>query len=294
MATEFLQQAINFMEEHILEDIGYVDAAKAVGMSGYSFHRVFSFTVGMTANEYIRSRRLSLAGQELRDGGISVLDAALKYGYESPESFTKAFAKFHGSTPRQAKGAGATLRLFEPLMIKITIGGGSMLEYRIEHKESMRFVVVKRAFDNETLMDAQGHSIPEFWDECREKGMIEPARELHPEGKRDLYGLCGPVKKSETEFYYGIGVRDSGRIGELTKAGEYDIWETESADYAVFKCKGPDGGCIGEAWDRFFKEFCPQTGYTQTGQPDFELYYEQGEPGVFCELWVPVRKGWDS
>lgn len=140
MATEFLQQAINFMEAHILEDIGYVDAAKAVGMSGYSFHRVFSFTVGMTANEYIRSRRLSLAGQELREGGISVLDAALKYGYESPESFTKAFAKFHGSTPRQAKGKGAALRLFDPLVIKITIGGGSMLEYRIEHRERLSLI----------------------------------------------------------------------------------------------------------------------------------------------------------
>ena len=118
MATEFLQQAINFMEAHILEDIGYVDAAKAVGMSGYSFHRVFSFTVGMTANEYIRSRRLTLAAQELQTTDISVIDAAFKYGYESPESFSKAFSRFHGSTPKQAKLNGARLHLFNPLLIK--------------------------------------------------------------------------------------------------------------------------------------------------------------------------------
>ncbi len=290
MGMELLQKAINFMEEHILEDIGYVDAAKAVHMSGYSFHRVFSFTVGMTANEYIRKRRLSLAGQELREGDISVLDAALKYGYESPESFTKAFAKFHGSTPRQVKGGGAALRLFDPLMIKITIGGGSMLEYRIEHRESMRFIVVKRAFNNESLLDQDWRGIPEFWTECAEKGLIERLKGLCPEGTRDLYGLCGPVRKSETEFYYGIGVRDSGRIGELPKDGGYVIWETEPAEYAVFKCRGADGECLGEAWDRFFKEFCPQTGYSQTDSPDFELYYEKGEPGVFCELWVPVEK----
>lgn len=98
-----LQQAICFMEEHILEDTTYADAAKSVHMSAYSFHRVFSFTVGMTANEYIRNRRLSLAAQELQTTGISVLEAALKYGYESPESFSKAFSKFHGSTPRQAR-----------------------------------------------------------------------------------------------------------------------------------------------------------------------------------------------
>lgn len=289
MGIELLQRAINFMEEQLLEDIGYVEAAKSVHMSGYSFHRVFSFTVGMTANEYIRRRRLSLAGQELRAGNISVLDAALKYGYESPESFTKAFAKFHGSTPRQVKAGGAALRLFDPLMIKITIGGGGMLEYRLEHGERMRFIVVKRAFDNETLLDREGRSIPDFWTECGEKGLIEPMQKLCPEGERDLYGLCGPVRKSETEFYYGIGIRDNGRIGELAE-GEYDLWETEPADYAVFKCKGPDGECIGAAWDRFFKEFCPQTGYAQTDAPDFELYYERGEPGVFCELWVPVRK----
>lgn len=284
-----LQQAVNFIEEHLLEDIGYVDAARAVGMSGYSFHRVFSFTVGMTANEYIRGRRLSLAGQELRDADISVLDAALKYGYESPESFTKAFVKFHGSTPRQVKCGEGGLRPFEPLVIKITIGGGSMIEYRMEHRERMRFITVRRAFNNETLMDEGGRVIPEFWSECSERGILERMRELCPKGEGDLYGLCEAVQRNETEFYYGIGVRDNGRMGELTEDG-CGIWETGPADYAVFKCRGTDGECIGEAWDRFFKEFCPQTGYSQTDQADFELYYEQGEPGVFCELWVPVKR----
>lgn len=289
MSIALIQQAINYLEEHILEDITYVDAAKSVHMSGYSFHRVFSFTVGMTANEYIRSRRLSLAGQELQGTDISVIDAAMKYGYESPESFSKVFSKFHGSTPRQAKRKGARLRLFDPLVIKISIGGGSMMEYRMEHRERMRFITVKRAFDNETLMDEGGRVIPEFWGECAEKGILERMRELCPKGERDLFGLCEAVQRNETEFWYGIGVRDNGRIGELPE-GEYGIWETEPADYAVFKCRGADGECIGEVWDRFFKEFCPQTGCSQTDQADFELYYEQGEPGVFCELWVPVRK----
>ncbi len=288
-AVEILQQAINFMEEHLLEDIGYVDAARAVHMSGYSFHRVFSFTVGMTANEYIRRRRLSLAGQELKNTDISVLEAALKYGYESPESFTKAFARFHGSTPRQVKAGGAAPQLFEPLMIKITIGGGSMLEYRMERGERMRFIVVKRAFDNESLRDKDWRGIPDLWTECAANGTLEKLRGLCPRGERDLYGICGPVLESETEFYYGIGVRDNGRMGELSE-GEYDLWEAEPAEYAVFKCRGTDGECIGEAWDRFYKEFCPQTGYVQTDLPDFELYYERGEPGVFCELWVPVTK----
>lgn len=284
-----LQQAIDFMEEHLLEDISYVDAARAVHMSGYSFHRVFSFTLGMTANEYIRNRRLSLAGQELRDMGISVIDAAYKYGYESPESFSKAFSRFHGSTPRQAKGMGAGLRLFEPLVIKITIGGGSMMEYRIEHREGQRFIAVKRAISNETGLDGSGRSITEFWTECAGSGLIEPMKELCPPGKRDLYGLCGPVRDSDTSFWYGIGVKlEEG--AEPPRGGDYALWETEPADYAVFRCMGSDGDCIGEAWDRFFKEFCPGTGYVQTDAADYEVYFEKGELGLFCELWVPVKK----
>lgn len=283
-----LQQAINFMEEHLLEDITYVDAARSVHMSGYSFHRVFSFTVGMTANEYIRSRRLSLAGQELQGAGISVIEAAYKYGYESPESFSKAFSKFHGSTPRQAKRKGARIRLFDPLVIEITIGGGNMMEYRIEHREGQRFIAVKRAYSNEGSLDSDGRGIPELWQECSEKGLIRAMQELCAPGARDLYGLCGPVRDSETHFWYGVGVKADEGIEP--PGGEYTVWETEPADYAVFRCMGPDGECIGEAWDRFFKEFCPQTGYTQTDAADYELYFERSEPGLFCELWVPVVK----
>lgn len=90
-------------------------------MSGYQFHRTFSFITGMTTNEYIRKRRLTLAAQELQTTDISVIDAAYKYGYESPEGFSKAFSRFHGSTPKQAKKKGATLHLFNPLVIKIIL-----------------------------------------------------------------------------------------------------------------------------------------------------------------------------
>ena len=93
-SIQLLQQAINYMEKYLLEDINYEDVAKNVYMSSYDFHRTFSIMAGMTANEYIRSRRLSLAGQELQSTDISVIDAAYKYGYDTPESFSKAFSAF--------------------------------------------------------------------------------------------------------------------------------------------------------------------------------------------------------
>ena len=289
------------MEEHIYEDIGYAEVARSVHMSSYNFHRTFSFIVGMTPNEYIRNRRLTLAAQELQTTDISVIDAAYKYGYESPESFSKAFSRFHGSTPKQAKQKGAKLHLFNPLVIKIKVEGGSIMDYRMEHKDSRKFIALVRAFSNETSMDDNDRSIPDFWTECDEKNLIEPMRQLRAAGKKDLYGLCSPAKKDETHFNYGIGVAvdedtDMSGVERLMSDGDstavirYSMWETRPADYAVFKCYGPDGDCLGETWDKFFKEFITQTGYMQTDDTDFEIYFEKGESGLFCELWVPVQK----
>ena len=294
MSIHLMQQAVCYMEEHIYEDITYADVAKSVHMSSYNFHRTFSFIAGMTANEYMRNRRLTLAAQELQTTDISVIDVAYKYGYESPESFSKAFSRFHGSTPKQAKKKGANLHLFNPLVIKITLEGGSIMDYRMEHKEGQQFLALVRAFPNEISSDDNDHSIPDFWTECSERNLIEPMQALRPEGKRDLYGLCSPLKDSETHFNYGIGIMldedtDQKELERFIKNG-YSIWKTEAVDYAVFKCFGPDGNCLGETWSKFFKEFSPQTGYMQTDDTDYEIYFENGERGLFCELWVPVKK----
>lgn len=294
VSIQLIQQAIDYMEEHICENINYTEVAKSVHMSNYNFHRAFSFIVGMTANEYIRKRRLTLAAKELQTTDISVIDAAYKYGYESPESFSKAFSRFHGSTPKQAKQKGAKLHLFNPLVIKIILEGGSIMDYRIEHKERQKFIALVKSFPNEIINDDNDHSIPDFLTECSEKNLIDPMKLLCPEGKRDLYGLCSPVKNNKTHFNYGIGIiidenMDTEKLDYFTKNG-YSIWETEPADYAVFKCFGSNGNCLGETWGKFFKEFVPQTGYIQTDNTDYEIYFENGEKGLFCELWVPVKQ----
>lgn len=291
MSIERIQQAIQFMEEHICEDITYADAAKSVHMSNYNFHRMFSFVVGMTAGEYLRSRRLTLAAQELQAGDLSVIDAAYKYGYETPESFSKAFTKFHGSSPRQVKRKGAQLHLFSPLVIKIKLEGGNVMDYRMEQRGSQRFLALVKAFPNEIIEEPGNHDIPDFWTECGGSGKLEALQKLCPAGKRDLYGLCGSIADGRTHFKYGIGILMDGDAPEDYLKNGYSLWETEPADYAVFKCKGTDAECIGEVWSKFYKEFVPQTGYSQTDGADYELYFENGEPGVFCELWIPVKRG---
>ncbi len=291
---EMIQRAVCYMEAHIMEDINYGDVAKHVHMSEYEFHRAFSFLSGMTANAYIRSRRLSLAGQELQETEEKVIDIALKYGYETPESFTKAFTRFHGVAPKYARKQGIKLSLFQPLAIKIIMEGGKKMEYRIEQAGERKFIAIVRTFSNETINDEESHEIPDFWDECRNEERMEALLSLRPEGKRDIYGLCSPTRDGEKTFDYGIGVLADGDTlawdESILKERGYRIWDVSPQMYAVFQCIGEDGSCIGEMWERFYKEFLPQVGYEVVEATDYEVYFENGQPGVFCELWIPVKK----
>lgn len=288
-----LQNALDFMEKHLLEPITYEDAARAAHMSPYSFHRTFSLLAGMTAAEYLRSRRLSLAAQELRTTQASVLDTSLKYGYESPESFAKAFSRFHGVSPRQARMTGTPLRLFAPLVIRVTLEGGNSMDYRIEHIPAKTFLALTRTFSTETSLDENDRSIPDFWTECRSSRLIEPLRALLPAGKRDLYGLCTPAKEQDTHFLYGIGILITDDVAhtavEALLAEGCTLWQTVPSEYAVFPCKGKDGACIGQTWDRFYHEFLPQTGCQQTDLTDWELYPEVSSGDLFCELYIPIK-----
>ena len=168
------------------------------------------------------------------------------------------------------------------------------MDYKIEHKERQKFLALVRTFPNEISSDYINHSIPDFWTECYERNLIAPMQTLLREGQRNIYGLCSSLKDSETHFNYGIGILideniDQTELACMIKNG-YSIWETESMDYVVFKCFGSDSSCIGETWSKFFNEFIPQTGYMQTDDTDYEIYFENAEKGLFCELWIPVKK----
>ena len=289
-----LQQAITYMEAHLLEEVNYEQVARQVHISSYEFHRAFSFLTGMTANAYIRSRRLSLAGRELMETGAKITDIALKYGYETPESFTKAFTRFHGVAPKMARDGAAKLVLFNPLAVKLMVEGGKSMDYRIVQTQEKQFITLVRSFSNEIINDESNHDIPDFWTECREKGLLEPIYQLRPQGKRDLYGLCSPCREGENAFEYGIGMlvdADTAAFdpAQMERAG-YRIWTVKPGTYVVFDCMGEDGDCISETWSRFYREFLPQMGYEAEAETDYEIYFEQGRKGLFCELWIPVKR----
>ncbi|MGH4051887.1 MAG: AraC family transcriptional regulator [Clostridium sp.] len=279
-----LQRAIDYMEEHILEPITYEDVAKNVYMSSYHFHRTFSLVTGITANEYIRNRRLSMAGQELSISDAKVIDIALKYGYDSPESFTKAFTRFHDITPNLARRAGMKLKSFNRLLIKIKLEGGTVMDYRIEKREAFKLLAKVAKFRNESISEEGNTEIPDFWKECGKNGTFDVLKQNA--SKHYIYGACAPISKESTHFDYGIGMEYTG--GSVPEG--YTIWEVTPTLWAVFKCIGETEDCIGEIWGKIFSEFLPGSEYSILDDTDFELYSQESNVDCFCEIWIPVEK----
>ena len=117
------QKALRYIENNLLNELNPDDVASHICASGSNFGRIFGIVTGFSVAEYIRLRRLSMAGQELRDAKCKVIDVALKYGYDSPESFAKAFSRFHGITPSEAKNNDMSIKIFAPLTIEMNIKG---------------------------------------------------------------------------------------------------------------------------------------------------------------------------
>lgn len=278
-----LQKAIDYMEEHILEPITYKDVAKHVYMSNYHFHRTFSLVIGITANEYIRNRRLSMAGQELSISDAKIIDIALKYCYDSPESFAKAFVRFHGVTPNVARRAGMKLKSFNRLLIKIKLEGGTVMDYRIEKREAFKVLAKVEKFRNESISEEGNTEIPDFWKQSGEDGTFDILKQNTY--KHDVYGVCAPISKESAHFNYGIGMEFSG--SNVPKG--FTIWEVKPTLWAVFKCIGETEDCIGKTWERIFSEFLPGSDYKMIEDADFEFYSEDLKD-CFCEIWIPVEK----
>nr|WP_308743126.1 AraC family transcriptional regulator [uncultured Anaerocolumna sp.] len=279
-----IQKAIEYMEEHILDKVNYEDVARQLYMSNYHFHRLFSMVTGITANEYIRNRKLSMAGQELIMSDKKIIDVALKYGYESPESFTKAFSRFHGVTPNVARRSGTRLRSFNRLIIKIKLEGGTVMDYKIVEREKFNLLVKAQAFRNESISEEGNTEIPDFWKQCGTNGVFEVLKKNTK--TQDTYGVCAPISKESTHFDYGIGMMYEG--GNVPEG--YRVWEVTPTLWAVFKCIGEDGRCIGETWDRIFKEFLPSSDYNMLDAVDFEFYPDNCDLDCFCEIWIPVER----
>ncbi|NLT08101.1 MAG: AraC family transcriptional regulator, partial [Ruminococcus sp.] len=197
-----IQKAIDYIEEHITDELDLADIAKQATCSPYYFQKIFGILCGITVGEYIRNRRLTLAGSELKKPNVKVIDTALRYGYESPESFTRAFTRFHGLTPTEAKREGGRLRSFSRFKVQIILKGGNSMNYNIVKKDA--FTVLEKVEQHTVAGEQNVNSIPEFWGRAQSDGTITTLLE-HASDHTYIYGTCYGNGHSNTEtFDYGI------------------------------------------------------------------------------------------
>ena len=144
-----LNDAAAYIETNLCGQVVLKELAQIACVTQDSFLRFFSYMTGMTLNGYIRRRRLSLAAYELRESNIKVIDAAVKYGYDSADSFTKAFVKQHGLTPTQARDSRQPLKIYPPVSFHIRIKGAEEMNFRMLELEQTTLYGVSKPFDGQ-------------------------------------------------------------------------------------------------------------------------------------------------
>ena len=280
--TECISMAISYIEENITEELTIDDIAKQAMVSPFYFQKGFAMLCGFTVGEYIKKRRLTLAGSELVSTDRKIIDIALRYGYDSPDSFTKAFTRFHGATPTSVRKGETMIKSFASLKIKLTLEGGYTMDYKIVKKDEFTIIGVSKVFK----YDEAATEIPKLW------------AEYYQTGKSDLvssvYGISIDENMGGNEFEYLIGdnynpIKDIPE-GFITRVIPKHTW-------AVFACIGAASHSLQDVHKKIFSEWLPACkDYEIAAGYHIEMYsdpteYAKGteDQNYYSEIWVPVR-----
>lgn len=237
---------------------------------------------GYSISEYIRNRKLSLAGQEVLNTQNKIIDIALKYGYDSPDSFTKAFTRFHGSTPTQVR-KGSKISYFAPLKINLTMKGGYVMEYKIEEKESFKVIGLKGNFKYEKANE----DIPKLW---KKFFMKTTFNKISPK-----YAINIDTNMGYDSFDYIIG---DDYNTDLKIPSQFEVVSIPKYTWAIFPCVGPSNEKMPEMNEKIFKEWLPNSNdYEISAGYNIEIYsnpkdYKKGinDEEYYSEIWIPVKK----
>lgn len=278
-----MNEAVEYLETNITEKLDIEKVAKIALSSTFHFQRMYHMITGVTIAEYVRRRRLTLAAQDILTGE-KIIDVAYKYGYETPEAFTKAFGKMHGISPSAAREPGANLKAYPKLSFHISIKGDKDMNYKIVDKESFTVVGKQRRI---TMVDEENFKlVPKFWKECMNDGSYEWISSKA--GKLGVLGICKDFGKYKDEFNYMIGVEEFK--GSFPK--EYVTATIPAATWAVFESVGALPEASHDLTRRIFSEWMPSTGYQHACAPELEVYTEgdMSSPDYRCEIWIPIKK----
>lgn len=278
-----LNRALEFIESNIEKELNNEIIAKEAYSSKFHFYRVFNILTGKTLGEYIKERRLTLASQDIIGKKMKIIDVALKYGYDDPGAFTKAFKRFHGVTPTQALTTKKILKATPPLKFFIDVKGEDQMDYRIEKKEG--FSVVGVTLRTTAKDGVSFKAIPEFWQEKDKDGTTkEMCLNMKDMG---ILGICYDYDMDTDDFKYMIATE-----GNETSWKRPEKLEVPESTWAIFPGKGNLPDSMQKIWKKIFSEWLPATNYTVAEGPQLELYLsEPDENGnESFEIWVPVEQ----
>ncbi len=295
-----LQKAVDYVEDHLTEPIDYEKVAAQSFSSSYHFQRVFRILCGFPIGAYIRNRRLSLAGTELAASDAKVIDVALKYGYESPDSFAKAFRNFHGILPSQARGNGGMLKSYSRLVLNFSLEGGNLMNYRIEKKPKMILTGYKTHFFGAPYGRDRERQEEQLFATTRGKQWFlrGAARNI------DAHCVVADVTEDGYDYYYCHLLEDFERENLFNSAitgvdfvdglglenlvlpeTTYVIFETNDARSAA--CDYFD---LLHLRIRALAEWMPELGLQLKNAPELAVYHWLPETERNVQIWLPIEK----
>jgi AraC family transcriptional regulator len=278
-----LNDAVDYIEQHLDTDISYAKAAQIACCSTFHFHRMFSYIADVPLSEYIRRRRLTLAAFDLQCTGQKVIDIALKYGYESPTAFTRAFRALHGISPTAARSAGVTLKAYPRISFKMTIKGDAEMNYRIETKDAFRIVGVKAHFAMN--IEQSFAKVPTFWQQTIQSGAVPNILALIDSAPAGLLGVSTCMNGQDFDYYIAAATSKSTPHGMTA-------YTVPACTWAIFESIGPMPDAIQSLQKRIVTEWLPTSGYEYANAPDIEVYFDgdQQADDYQCEVWLPIVK----
>ncbi|MGX7023918.1 AraC family transcriptional regulator [Vagococcus hydrophili] len=275
---------LEYIEEHLSSEINMKDIERLAQMSEYNFQKIFSILAGISLGEYIRKRKLSHSLYDLKETDMKIIDIAFKYGYQSSESYSRAFQQCFQTSPSNARKNWDNLKIFPKLSIRVQIKGGNEMNYYMTKEATFLVTGIRESYT--TVNEGQA-KIPQFWDRFNDTTLFDQViNEKDATTPNTVLGICLP---GEGEAYdYFIGVRSS----EETTNSELETITLPETDWAVFKAVGKVPEAIRETYQEIYESFFPSTSYQQRNLPDFESYPLDLDPmseNHVTEIWIPVK-----
>ncbi|ACS99213.1 AraC family transcriptional regulator [Paenibacillus sp. JDR-2] len=292
--------AVEYIEDNLEHDIDYEQIARIALCSVYQFQRMFSFVLEIPLSEYIRRRRLTLAAFDLQDRKNKVTDIALKYGYETPESFSRAFQNLHGLTPTAARLAGSPLKAYPRLSFQIILKGVAEMNYRIVEREAFQVFGLEDIYGMDNIANQDGITIPEIWQNISKNGEFDRlfhslAGDWRAEGRfgkelGEVFAFDSYRFTSNTTFPYLIGCYKSA--GSTIEG--YTVIDVPASTWAVFSTLNDGNGSgnydLRSLKNRIFSEWLQTSKYHIIDGGNFEMYCTHPSGDEYCELWYRIEE----